>query len=57
MILNHAQLNPQKYIRILSLDAEKAFDNVNMSWLFSILTHMGFKGGKLKLKYAIPNYQ
>lgn len=40
----YAKENPQKELAIVTLDAEKAFDNVNLQWLFQVLEHVGFLG-------------
>lgn len=48
-VVEHAKANPHNNISILTLDAEKAFDNVNIEWLFKTMEHMGISGPYLKL--------
>lgn len=42
--LEHSKQNPNRDIIIVTLDAEKAFYNVSLTWLFEIMENMGFKG-------------
>lgn len=42
--LDNAMRNPQEELAIITLDAEKAFDNVSLQWLFQTMESMGFQG-------------
>lgn len=56
-VLEHAKTNTSDDIAIISLDAEKAFDNVGFPWLSLVLQHFGFSGPFLHLissMYAAP---
>lgn len=42
--LEYAKRHPDKDTIILTLDSEKAFDNIDLTWLFTVLTKMGIEG-------------
>lgn len=42
MVLEHAKTNLGRDFAIISLDAEKAFDNVSFNWLSLVLAKMGY---------------
>lgn len=44
MVLEYPKSNPDKDLAIITLDAEKAFDNVSFDWLSMVLMDMGFSG-------------
>lgn len=55
--LDYAMPNPKEELAIITLDAEKAFDNVSLHWLFQTMEHMGFQGeilNFLKSMYSAP---
>lgn len=57
MALEYAKANPMADIIMVTLDAEKAFDNLDLQWLFMVLGKMGFEGAVLnfiKELYASP---
>lgn len=57
LVLEQVKQNPSIDAAIISLDAEKTFDNVNINWLFQFLNHMGFTRNIitfLKDLYTIP---
>lgn len=57
MALEHAKANPKEDVIIVSLDGEKAFDNINWQWLFPTLDRLDFEGrvlNFLKGMYANP---
>lgn len=43
-MLEYAATNQQESLGILTSDVEKAFDNVNLQWLFHALDRLGFRG-------------
>lgn len=51
--LEYAKTNPTKDMVILSLDTEKAFDNVSFTWLFAERNHMGFDGSFMEIIRAM----
>lgn len=44
MALEYAKTHPDQDVAIMSLDAEKAFDNISFSWLFTVMEQFGFSG-------------
>lgn len=44
MVLKHAKCNPGGDYAIITLDAEKAFDNVSFEWLQLVLSKMRLSG-------------
>lgn len=57
MALEYAKTHPNQDIAIMSLDAEKAFDNISFSWLFRVMTQFGFSGPIMRFllqMYASP---
>lgn len=42
--LEYAKAHPGEDVIMLTLDAEKTFDNVNLKWLFRVMGKMGFQG-------------
>lgn len=58
VVLEHAKINPQKDLAIITLDAEKAFDNVSFEWLSLVLSTLDFSGPfnhLIKTMYASPS--
>lgn len=44
MVLEHARTIPGGDFPIITLDVEKAFDNVSFDWISLVLAKMGFSG-------------
>lgn len=44
MALEQAKLRPSEDLAIITLDAEKPFDNVQLPWLFMVLERLGLQG-------------
>lgn len=58
MVLEHAKANPGKNFAIITLDAEKAFDNVSFEWLLLVLSSLDFSGPfshVIETMYASPS--
>lgn len=43
MALDQAKLRPSEDLAIITLDAENAFDNVQLPWLFMVLEKLGLQ--------------
>lgn len=55
--LEHVKNSRDENIVMMALHAEKAFDNVNLSWLFLVMDTMGFLGHFLSFlgdMYTLP---
>lgn len=55
--LEYAKQHPKDVVIIASLDAKKAFDNIDWNWLFLTLEKKGFAGqiiDFLRNMYAVP---
>lgn len=42
--LKYAKQHRERDKILMALDAEKAFDNVNLSWLYKVMEKIGFEG-------------
>lgn len=51
--LEQARLHPLQDLAIIVLDVEKAFDNVNLNWLVTILQHLSFQDNILSFVTAM----
>lgn len=57
LALEYSKNNPTMDSIIITLDAEKTFDNINLDWLFCVMGAMGFHGhimSFLAAQYAQP---
>lgn len=53
LALEHARLHPEADTAIITLGVEKAFDNINLQWLFLVMRKFGFEGPVLEFVKSI----